>query len=355
MKIRDNNIKSTTTVAMALIIMSMLILPVSATAPELHTSSITEQGEKLAASHNKMPLIRESTVPVSGISLPKNAINTPDGGYVTIPRTMDESGKNLNVKYYVGVENFTKIGPNSTGFPACRGPSTGLYQEGADWTTTANAQTIGYEDSWTMPSSGTISGSNGFYYNPVNFQYPISSPNYDFFQVDWGVGSGVVDNWIMTYSYIDSHGVRQYPYTALSSVPNSYGSTYKVDAMVEPYPLANPSAYVVQVTVGGTGYVYSHALGYTPSLDSVYHFQSYQDQWTTGTGSYYYGADTSASPKVVKDSSGTLTYDGTLVTGKTQWDTLNTAATPSSTRDILSPSSISSTSFSDPLDCNTWR
>lgn len=344
------NSLSVTLGLIALLVLSLGLQPAWAPLVQDATAATSQQGEQIAASHPKETVTPEPTTPRPGFPVPANAIATPDGGYVTIPRMTDDDGKPLNIKYEAGIK-----GTGGDIVPACRGPSTGLYQEGANWATTSNSQTIGYEETWQMPT-GSVTGNNvGFFYNPVNFWYPASGTNYDFFQVDFGIGNnlGSRTGWIMTYSYVDSNGVRQYPFTTIPATISA-GSNYKVDAMLQPYPLANPSSYVVQITLGSNSWLYSQPLGYTPSLGSVYSFQSYQDQWLLSSGSSTLSADSNSSPKVIKDVSGSLVYDSTLVTGKTQWDTLNTSATTSQTRDILSPSSSGTTSFTDPRECSTF-
>jgi hypothetical protein len=315
-------------------------------------SATTEEGEKQASAVQREPTVSVPTTPISGVPVPQNAMATPDGGYVTIPHLTDDDGKKINVQYEVGEK-----GSGGTIVPACRGPTQGLYQEGANWAVSANSQRIGSEESWTFPT-GSLSGTSvGIFYNPVNFYYPASSPNYDFFQVDYGLGNNLGNRagWIMTYSYIDSNHVRQYPYTKMTSVTVSPGSTYKVDAMLQPYPLANPSAYVVQVTLGSNSWIYSQPLGYTPSLGSVNTFQSYNDQWllSSGSGSNYL-SDTNSSPKIIKDVSGSLVYDSSLVTGMSSFDTINTSATTSSTRDVLSPSPANTIPYNDLQECSSW-
>ncbi len=314
-------------------------------------SATTEDGERQAASIPKPPIVKASTTPIPGVPLPPNAIKTPNGGYVTIPHPTDENGNTIKLTYEVGTE-----GSGGYIVPACRGPTQGLYQEGNDWIVTANSQRIGAEETWTFPT-GTVSGTSvGFFYNPVNFYYPISSPNYDFFQVDYGLGNNLKTRagWIMTYSYIASNGTRLYPFTNMAAITVSPGSTYKVDAMLQPYPLANPPAYVVQVTLGTNGWLYSKPLGYAPALGSVNTFKTYNDEWLLSSGSSTLSSDTNASPKIIKDVNNALVYDGTLVTGMTSKDQINTAATTASTRDILSPSPLNTTPYNDIRECSSW-
>lgn len=347
--------ESLRTLSITLGIATMLVLsfglqPALAPLVQNATAATTQQGEQMAASHPKEDLVLEPTTPQPGIPVPANAIATPEGGYVTIPHMTDDNGKPLNIKYEAGIK-----GTGGEIVPVCRGPTAGLYQEGANWATTSNSQTIGYEETWQMPTGSVTGTSVGFFYNPVNFYYPASGTNYDFFQVDFGTGNnlGSRTGWLMTYSYVDSMGVRQYPFTTIPATVSA-GSNYKVDAMLQPFPMANPSSYVVQITLGSNSWLYSQPLGYNPTLGSVNTFHTYQDQWLLSSGSSTLSADSNSSPKVIKDVSGSLVYDASLVTGKTLWDNLNTAATTSQTRDILSPSTSGTTSFTDPRECNTF-
>ncbi|OLC33195.1 MAG: hypothetical protein AUH84_07325 [Thaumarchaeota archaeon 13_1_40CM_4_38_7] len=342
---------------MALFIMIAMPGLIQSTATELTNaktfSATTQEGEKMAATFPREPTVSAPTTPIPGIPVPENALATPDGGYVTIPRTVDENGNKLTIHYEVGEK-----GTGGKIVPACRGPTAGLYQEGANWIVSTNTQRIGSEESWNFPT-GSLSGTSvGIFYNPINFWYPASSPNYDFFQVDYGLGNnlGTRHGWIMTYSYVDASGHRQYPWTNMASITVSPGSTYKVDGMLQPYPLANPAAYVVQVTLGTNSWIYSQPLGYAPSPGSVNTFQSYQDQYleSSGSGSNYL-SDTNANPNIIKDVSNSIVHDSSLVTGMTSFDTINTQDTSFSTRDVLSPSPLNSIPYNDLQECSSWN
>jgi hypothetical protein len=156
----------------------------------------------------------------------------------------------------------------------------------------------------------------------------------------------------MVYSWVAVNGTRMYGATSMSSVTVSGGSTYRIDATLQPFPLANPSAYVVQVSKGANSWIYSQPLGYTPSAGSVTNFQSYQDQWLKSSGTASLSSDTVGTPKLARLVSGSLTFDGTKVTNKVTADTLS-AITASQTRDILSPSSINATALNDVRDCSS--
>lgn len=299
----------------------------------------------------KPNLVKESTSPRLGIPLPANAIATPEGGYVTVNHT-DDNGNPLHVQYAEGEKTVAKEGDV---VPACRGPSVGLYQEGVNsWTVSSTSDQVGFSDNWTMPTGGLTGTSVGIYYNPVNFHYPATGTNYDFFQTTFGIGNNLSlgSGWKMVYSWVAVNGTRMYGATSMSSVTVSGGSTYRIDATLQPFPLANPSAYVVQVSKGANSWIYSQPLGYTPSTGSVTNFQSYQDQWLKSSGTASLSSDTVGTPKLARLVSGSLTFDGTKVTNKVTADTLS-AVTASQTRDILSPSSINATALNDVRDCSS--
>lgn len=301
------------------------------------------------------PTLEAPTTPTPGIPTPAGAIATPDGGFVTPVRTKDDNGNPLNIVY--DDKGSTFITPIERA-PTCvsSSPNTGIYQEGANWSVSSNSQVIGYSENWKLPT-GTFTGSGNFvYYNPVNFHYPFApSGKYDFFQVDFGLGPGAgsLSNWFMTTAITSSN---TYVTTTLPSVTVSAGSTYRVDAMLEPYPLANPSSYVVQITLGSNSWLRSVPLGYTPNEGSFYinTFQSYQDQYLGTSGTTTVSSDTNTNPAAVKDVSGSLVFDSTLVTSKTLFDSFNSSISSSVHWDILSPSSTGTKSFNDAADCSSW-
>src|SRR5437016_197035 len=321
----------------------------SVKANEKGQTVITEEGERGLSSGPHEPTAKAPTTPVSGIQIPKDALRTPDGGWVTIPFPRDENGNPINVKYEIGEKGI----PTGERVPACRGPTQGLYQEGADWNIGANTQVMGTSEQWNMPTGTFTSGTQvGIYYNPANFVYAGGNPNnvypfYNFFQVDFGLdrGGALSDGpgWEITYSYIDNTGHRQYPFTKMSSITNSPGSTYRVDAMLQPSPMSNPPAYVVQVTLGTNAWIASQPLGYAPNLGTanINTFQSFQDQWLlTAGGSSNYLSDTNKVPQLIRDVNNAEVFDSSLVTGMRSFDTINAGATTSNTRDILSPSPL---------------
>jgi hypothetical protein len=207
-----------------------------------------------------------------------------------------------------------------------------------------------------MPT-GTFTGSTNFvYYNPVNFNYPEApSGKPDFFQVDFGLGPGAgsLSNWFITTVQTPT---STYVTTTLPSVTVSPGSTYRVDAMLEPYPLANPSSYVVQITLGSNSWLRSVPLGYTPNEGSFYinTFKSYQDQYLGQAGSTTVSSDSNTNPAAVKDVSGTIAFDSTLITSKTLFDSFNPNLSSSPSWHILSPSSTGTKSFTNAADCSSW-
>ena len=318
---------------------------------EMHPST-TMHAEEVAAKTQPLPLEKASTTPVSGIPVPANAIATPEGGFVTPLETTDANGKPLNIHYEKGIE-----GSGGRIVPACLAAHSGLYQEGNDWTTSADTSAIGAQQVWIMPSGSFTSGTEGIFYNPVNFWYPATSGNYDFFQVDFGLGNdlGGRTGWIMTYSYTAANGTRLYPYTTMPGITVTAGSTYTVEAMLEPTALANPPAYVVQVTLGTNSWLYSKTLGYTPSLGSVKTFQSYNDEYTESAGSASnYLSDTDKTPQLVEDVSNALHLDGgTHVTAMSSFNTPNTGVSVT-TRGILAVSPTNTINYNDLVQCSSW-
>jgi hypothetical protein len=338
----------------AIMVAAMLIMTTMANvnhAKDVVTPHITQEVPK--PDGEVAETVKESKTPRENVPAPSNAIATPEGGYVTPLLNQTEDGKAMNIIYLTDVEK----GTGGKIVPACRGPSQGLYQEGADWTTGSTNQKIGFQVNWKMPSNlDTLDGDSvGIFYNPVNYWYPISSPDYDFFQVDYGVGNNLDprEGWIMTYSYEDGSGERQYPFTTLPTVSETEGATYTVAAMHQPFPLANPSSYVVQISEGSNSWIRSEPLGYTPSLGSVDDFHSFQDQWLLSDGSSTLTRDTLTSPKVIKNVQGSLVYSGTLVTGYDTFDVLNTSVA-SDTRDILSPLEVDVKKYQDVRECSSW-
>jgi len=133
----------------ALAIFAMMFTPAELASAQddenkIESSHILQKYDKYHLEADKPRLTMELTVPRDGVPVPKDAIVTSAGGYVTPLRSVDDEGKPLNIKYEDGVESLT----NDKNPPACRGPSTGLYQEGGTWTTTSNSQTIGYSELW---------------------------------------------------------------------------------------------------------------------------------------------------------------------------------------------------------------
>jgi hypothetical protein len=291
--------------------------------------------------------------PVTSVQKPANAIATPDGGWITPPQTTDKDGKPITIQYTKSVQIFDNLPA------ACSGSATsGLKQEGANWVYNNNVNEAGLYVPWTMPT-GSLTGSNGLYYNPVNFNYigPTSgSTPYDFFQVDFGKGSltGITQNWFYTMAY-PSGSSTHYDTFAMPAVTVSPGSTYNVQGVLEPYPVANPSQYVVQVTLGGSSWLTGHALGYNPTIGSsdTNGFSSYVDQYLENHGTTTLSVDQNGIPALVEISSGSLVLDGAAITGYTTFDRNNTNQ-PVSTYDVLSPGPVDTKIFNNSPDCTSW-
>jgi hypothetical protein len=296
---------------------------------------------------------------VSGqqVAMPANAIRTVDGGWVTPLHTHDEKGNPLTIHYEVGKDVTGLIAPPCA-------TNTGLSQEGGTWGNSTNDnKAIGLRTTWTMPT-GTITtnfGTNGFYYNPVNFYYdgPTSGTTpYKFFQVDWGIGGNTLSppvgqNWYYTLAY-QSGGTWQYTIKQMSAVTTSQGSSYTVNGAIEPTNLANPPAYVVQVTLGSSSWLYTTNLGYTPSLDGVYSFQAYQDEYTTKSpGATSLATNNVASPNVIIDNNGNTGYDPNMLNSLTVFNSNNPVYT-GPTYKVLNSVKSGTTTETDPVSCGTW-
>lgn len=298
--------------------------------------------------------------PIAGMPLPENGLRTSNGGFITIPRPLDDNGKPLNVIY----EENTIQYPTGPIVPACRGPSPGLYQEGNSWTVTSNSNTIGASGQWNLPTGTINSGSDvGIYYNPVNFWVTAATPlhDYDFFQVTYGIGNNLSlgPGWKMIFSQLDSNGNRIYPYISMSGIPVVAGGSYRVDSMLQPLGLANPPAYVVQVTYGGNAWVYNTILqsNYPTIKGSMSLFSSYNDEWLKSHGgSTNYLSDTNSNPQIMKDVNNVIAWDPTLVTGLVSSDTNKPIQGQPNlqTWDILSPSPLNTKPYNDLQECSSW-
>lgn len=288
--------------------------------------------------------------------MPTNAISTADGGWITPLQTRDAQGNPLTIHY--------EVGKDVTGLvaPACA-TNTKLSQEGGTYTNSTNDnKAIGLQTTWTIPT-GTITtnfGQNGIYFNPVNFNYdgPTSgSTPYTFFQVDWGIGGNslvppVGQNWYYMLAYL-SGGSYQYTKVQMSSPSSTRGSSYIVNGAIEPTNLANPAAYVVQVTLGSNSWIYSTNLGYNPSLDGVYQFATFQDEYTEKSpGATSLSTDKVASPNVILDNNGNTGYDPFMLNGLTGFNQNNSNG-PGPTYQVLSDSQ-SGVTETDPVSCSIW-
>lgn len=291
--------------------------------------------------------------------IPDNAIKTPTG-YVTPVQTVDDKGRPLTIHY---MDDSKRVSGAGHVYPCPPTANSGLNQEGGAWSyPVSNSQAIGFQTHWTMPTGGFgNTASNGLYYNPVNFNYTgttSGSTPYSYFQVTWGLSGtsvGLTDGWTYLMWYKNSNGNYNSPpvQNTMPSVPITPGSTYTVQAQLEPYPMASPSQYVVQVTLGSNSYMYSAALTYDPQIGQIKNdLKSFQDEYVTAHDSNVnLSSDTVNTPVIVVDQNNVIGFDSMAVTGVSSTNTV--ASYGGSTYPILTPST-SGTQVTDSLPCNTW-
>jgi hypothetical protein len=293
---------------------------------------------------------------------PEKKVRAPDGQEYPVLTNVDEDGNAIEIRYVSGVRRI--IGDDEYP-PACRGPTTGLYQEGVDWQVTPDTTTMGLSHKWKMPNINALTASKaGIYYNPVNFHYkgmdPGVAPFYYFFQVSFGVGNnGVANGWLMTALYLDGQMNRRYETIELRGIPIIPGTTYKVDAVLTKPPLSSVPAFEVQITPqGGRGYIKSFPLAYQPGIgtqENIEKLRTYTDQYVESEGTAT--SDIAAynhTPRLKRLSGNTITEDRTGITGFSDFDDFLRRTTKYRTMDILSPSPPSTSPYYDHLDCTSW-
>ncbi len=287
---------------------------------------------------------------------PANAITITDGGWITPLMTHDDKGNPITLQYVKSERIF--------GYPdavTCTTHAQGLYQEGGNWLYSAGSYDIGLKTTWTMPT-GSVSGStSGMYYNPVNFHYTGTMTGnvhpYTFFQVDWGIGSFVKNGWFFTMMYHDSSLNKDiYEKYTMSGVTATQGLTYVVQGALEPSDMSSTPSYVVQVTQGTHGWIFSQPLTYNPQVGKLSGPSSYQDEYLQDPGSTTLGADTEASPAILADINSQLTPEPSEITGfNGNIAILNTGDfSQYNTYSAFASSYLGTTSFSDPNQCNNW-
>jgi len=242
----------------------------------------------------------------------------------------------------------------------CTDPSDArhLNQEGWTWsippsyTTTTNdrtnhgtnivtkANSTGFVVQWIMPG-GSITGYHaGVYYNPVNFYQNVPSDTtghkYMFYQVDYGIGKvlGNRQGWFMTF---EAGGSGDYPFIQLKEVPVLPGSKYWISGVLEPLPLANPPAYVVQIVQGTHSWVYKTRINeIQPRTSPVYKFLSFQDQWISTPFASNLTRDEISYPTIISIAHGNQISLGGFLTSATPYSSLEPASITSSFK-LLSP------------------
>lgn len=295
------------------------------------------------------------TAQTTSLQIPNNALRTSTG-YLTPLKTVDDKGNPLTLHV---MEDSLPVADNKL-YPCPPTYGSGVAQEGAQWSYPVNnANAIGLKTTWTMPT-GTITNtaSNGLYFNPVNFDYTgttSGSTPYTFFQVDWGMGGsgGIQTGWSYALWYKNPDGTWHTPplRNTMPAVSSSQGSTYVVQAALEPTPMASSDLYVVQVTKGTQGWIYSVALTYHPQVGQVSNFKSYQDEYILDHGSSTLSSNVVNTPTVVVDQSNSIGYDTMAITGATPKN--GWGAFGGSTYAIMSPS-ISGKQVTDTVTCNPW-
>lgn len=311
--------------------------------------------KELASAIPKLSVIKSSPLAtIPKIHSYSNATKTPDGVYAIPFRTVDEHGMPLTIHYE---KSSPVLRVDKLPLSIIRGPTPGLYQEGVIWQYVSVSSRVGLSEHWTLPSFQSTGSDVGIYFNPVNMFYPVAAPNYNFFQIDYGVAagdSGVTTGWLYTYASIGGAGGDVYNVVSMPAVPVIPGGTYIVDAFLVPSPLVPTPVYEVQITHNGKSWIYVQPLGYQPLPGNIVGLSSYQDQYIdSSSGTITITPDANAKPGLIKDVGNSLVIDRTLVTGLFPFDELNPAL-GLTTWDILSPQIINFTAFSNYAASSSW-
>ena len=240
----------------------------------------------------------------------------------------------------------------------CNTPDTNrLNQEGWGWTippvdtTTTSDRTnhgsivtksnsIGLTVLWTMPKGNITGYRAGVYYNPVNFYQNVPSDTanqkYMFYQVDYGIGKilGNRQGLIMTF---EQGGSGLYSFIKLNNVTIVPGSKYWITGVLEPAPLANPPAYVVQVIHGTHSWAYRKEIDdINPRTSPVYKFLSFQDQWISTPFASNLTRNELSYPVIVSVENGNKISLGSFLTSATPYSSMVRTSITSSFK-LLSP------------------
>ena len=254
----------------------------------------------------------------------------------------------------------TKLCVPSTWPVDCReSPDMGyLNQEGWDWaiphglnttvsdrtnhgnTIVTKANSTGFVVQWMMPRGLIVGYEAGVYYNPVNFYQNVpsdtSNQKYMFYQVDYGVGKllGNRQGLVLTF---EPGGSEYYSFIQLKEVPIMPGSKYWITGVLEPTPLANPPAYVVQIVQGTHSWIYKTGIDeINPRTSPVYKFQSFQDQWISSPFASNLTRDEVSYPVIISVENGNQISLGSFLTSAAPYYNLAKASINGSYK-LLSP------------------
>ena len=211
-----------------------------------------------------------------------------------------------------------------------------LNQEGWDWaiphglnttlsdrtnhgaTTVTKANSTGFVVQWMMPRGLIVGYEAAVFYNPINFYQNVPSDTagqkYMFYQVDYGIGKllGNRQGLIMTF---EPGGGGPYGFIQLKEVPVMPGSKYWITGVLEPAPLANPPAYIVQIVQGTHSWIYKRGIDeIEPRTSPVYKFQSFQDQWISSAFASNLTRDEISYPTIVSVENGNQISLGSFLT-----------------------------------------
>jgi len=312
-------------------------------------------GDKHIYQNNRyitIPFVRINNIPLTidfptGVYFPQGDITNHNNTYVP---TQPESVDCIPTTPFLNQEGWAWSIPHGINTTI-----SDMTNPGANIVTKANS--TGMVAQWMMPN-GTIRGYEaGVFYNPVNFYQndPSDPTKYMFFQVDYGVGKlfGNRTGWIMTF---EQGGSGNYAFIQLNNVTVAPGSKYWIAGVLEPSPLAQPPAYVVQIIHGTHSWVYETEINdIDPKSSPVYKFQSFQDQWISTPFASNLTRDEISYPTIISiDNNNNFTLDSILnATNYTSQD-YNIVTTGSF--HLLSPHLITSLlseqpTYTDSRDC----
>ena len=229
-------------------------------------------------------------------------------------------------------------------------------------TTTTGTNSTGFVVQWMMPRGSITGYEAGVFYNPVNFYQNVPSDTtgkkYMFYQVDYGIGKvlGNRQGLIMTF---EPGGSGNYAFIKLNDVIITPGSKYWITGVLEPAPLANPPAYVVQIVHGTHSWVYRKEIDdISPSTSPVYRFQSFQDQWISTPFASDLSRDEISYPTIVSIENGNKISIGSFLSSATPYSSLEPASITSSFKllspHLTTPMPSQPNTYTDSRDCQGY-